>query len=283
MLIPTHVRSKSPASKGSLAAALPVLFLLSACAGGAAPPAEDTGPDTAYGAPVPLGAGNVRAYVVSEGGVPVEIGVAMDEGTLTALPPNNGPGSMPMPDGNSMYMYQLELPAENPTPFHFVTFDWNPVGHEPPGVYDVPHFDAHFYLVPDETLLEIDPANPAFAAMSAATPAAEFMPPGHIQPFPEPAAIPMMGVHWVDPVSPELAGTGTFSSTHIFGTWNGALIFMEPMFTLSLLESRPNHRQQFPVPSRFATAGQYPSEYSIRWDEAAREYRIALAGFQAGQ
>jgi hypothetical protein len=58
---------------------------------------------------------------------------------------------------------------------------------------------------------------------------------------------------------------------------------MEPMFTLSLLESRPNHRQQFPVPSRFATAGQYPSEYSIRWDAAAREYRIALAGFQAGQ
>jgi hypothetical protein len=182
-----------------------------------------------------------------------------------------------------MYAYDLDLPADNPTPFHFVTFDWNPVGHEPPGVYDVPHFDAHFYLVPKEVRMGIDPASPEFATRSAATPAAEFMPPGHIQPFPEPAAVPMMGVHWVDPASPELAGTGPFTETFIYGTWNGELIFVEPMFTLDFLAARPTLVRQVPVPARYVEPGHYPSEFSIRWEEEAGEYRIGLLGFQPAE
>jgi hypothetical protein len=225
----------------------------------------------------------MRTYVLQEEGQPVEIGLALDAATLTALPPQHGPGSVAMPDGNSTYPYQLDLPAGHGTPFQFVAFDWNPGGHEPPGVYDVPHFDTHFYLVSDDVVMTIDPENPNFAAMSARMPAPEFMPPGHVQPFPEPAAVPMMGVHWLDPESPELAGTASFTSTYIYGTWNGSLIFMEPMFTVALLESRPNVRQSVPVPPRYAQPGRYPTEFSIRWDEAAGEYRIALSGFQPSQ
>jgi hypothetical protein len=33
----------------------------------------------------------------------------------------------------------LELPEDNPTPYRFVELNWNPRGHEPAGIYDLPH------------------------------------------------------------------------------------------------------------------------------------------------
>ena len=51
----------------------------------------------------------------------------------------------------------LDLPAKNPTQYKFVQFDWNPAGHEPAGVYDLPHFDFHFYTVSRRSA-ELDPA-----------------------------------------------------------------------------------------------------------------------------
>jgi hypothetical protein len=35
--------------------------------------------------------------------------------------------------------------------------DWNPRGHIPDGVYTVPHFDVHFYLITREQREEIVP------------------------------------------------------------------------------------------------------------------------------
>lgn len=284
-MIPAAPQHASPpvAPEGRLGAsgfAVALALLLSACAGDAPPPPEEAGPEIVYSPAVPLGAGNMRTYVVSEGGLPVELGVAFDEATLATLPPQHGPGSIPMPDGNSTYQYVLELPAGHGSPFQFALVDWNPGGHEPPGIYDIPHLDLHFYLVSDETRMGIDPMNPEFMAMAAAMPAPELMPPGHIHPMPEPTAVPMMGVHWLDPTSPEVAGTGPFTNTYIYGTWNGELIFTEPMITVALLQTRPNIRQTVPVPARYATPGHYPTEYLVRWDEGAQEYRVALSGFQ---
>ena len=39
--------------------------------------------------------------------------------------------------------------------FQFVQFDWNPKGHEPEGVYTLPHFDFHFYTVSDAAVMAI--------------------------------------------------------------------------------------------------------------------------------
>lgn len=47
----------------------------------------------------------------------------------------------------AMNSWDLQLPAQNPTPYKFVGFGWNPAGHERPGVYDLPHFDFHFFRV----------------------------------------------------------------------------------------------------------------------------------------
>ena len=42
--------------------------------------------------------------------------------------------------------YVLELPANKGKNFYtHVLIDWNPKGHEPAHIYDLPHFDIHFY------------------------------------------------------------------------------------------------------------------------------------------
>src|SRR6185369_10294388 len=132
---------------------------------------QNPGVHRQYGTPQKVGNGTVRTYVVLDqknGGAPVEIGVAMSEDALQGLPaPMPGPGMQ-------MNMYILDLPAQNPTPYQFVQFDWNPAGHEPAGVYDQPHFDFHFYRVPKSVRDGIVPSDPNFATKAASYPANQF-------------------------------------------------------------------------------------------------------------
>jgi hypothetical protein len=137
-------------------------------------------PDTAaglrarYGAPVAMGSGQARTYVVVNelSGQPVEVGVALSAQALEGLPshsPDHGPGT------HGPYSeYLLELPAGNPTPYRFVEVDWNPYGHG--GPYTAPHFDFHFYRVPVATRNEIDLSDPDYATKAARLPAAEEIP-----------------------------------------------------------------------------------------------------------
>lgn len=46
------------------------------------------------------------------------------------------------------------------TPFEHITFDYNPNGHGPTGIWTFEHFDLHFYLVPLSVLADIVPAGP---------------------------------------------------------------------------------------------------------------------------
>src|SRR6476660_3240251 len=115
-----------------------------------------------YGAPVALGNGQARTYVMLDrlSGSPVEVGVALSAGALDGLPkhsPDHGPGTH---GPHSEYL--LELPADNPTPYRFVELDWNPQGHG--GPYTAPHFDFHFYRVPIATRNEPDLNAAGFAA-----------------------------------------------------------------------------------------------------------------------
>ena len=47
-----------------------------------------------------------------------------------------------------------------------------------------------------------------------------------------------MGVHWIDPEVAGVRRARQFTQTFIYGSWNGRLIFAEPMITKALLESR---------------------------------------------
>lgn len=254
-----------------------------------------------YGAPVALGAGHARSYVVLDdapGGGPAEFGVALDEAALENLP-----APMPMPEGTDPHAhadsheYLLPLPAENPTPYKLVELDWNPGGHEPPGVYDVPHFDFHFYTITKAARDAIDPAvtgGDGYAAKSAAVPAAQQVPAAYVAlaaPGTPPVAVPHMGVHWSSVQSPELQGmlghpelAKPFTTTFIHGSWDGRFIFDEPMVTRAFILARkaaaPAAQRDSVMPlaaaAAYAASGYHPASYRVQYDAGTKEYRVAL-------
>lgn len=256
-----------------------------------------------YGPAQPLGNGTVRTYVIvdqKDRNVPVEVGVAMSESAMVNLP---APNMAAMAKGAEMNMaammntYLLDLPAQNPTQYKFVQFDWNPMGHEPAGVYDLPHFDFHFYTVAQSVRNSIVPGDPTYATKAALFPGDSLRAPFYIDAATaanapaSAAAVPQMGLHWLDVRSPELQGlTGhpeaykPFTKTFIYGSWNGEFIFDEPMITRDYILAKHDATDAavrdelvaVPTAKHYSPAGYYPSAYRISYDSAAKEYRIAL-------
>ena len=229
---------------------------------------------TTYGEPVTVGRGTARTYVTITNGVPAEVGVALSEAALTGLPDEHAAGGVHA-HGHITFEHVLQLPERNPTPFRHVLLNWNPGGHEPPGIYDTPHFDFHFYVIDDAERLAIDPADPDYQRKAERKPAPEFIPQRYV--MPAPLAFARMGVHWVDTTSSELKGQ-PFTGTFIYGSWNGKVIFAEPMITKTYLETKPQFSAELPAPQRGRDAGYYPKGYRVHWDAEAKEYRIALTG-----
>ena len=146
------------------------------------------------------------------------------------------------------------------TPFDHVFLSFSHSGHEPPGIYDIAHFDLHFVTQPLAERAAIPPYSTETAKKF------DNLPPTGIIPAPYfrlPAGVPAMGVHWANPTSPELNG-GKFTETFILGSYDGKLTFYEPMITLELLASKPNITKAAPIPTKFAASGYFPMKYSIK-------------------
>jgi hypothetical protein len=279
---------------------------IAACSSSVEAPGEQDQDNVRYGPAVSLGSGTVRTYVELDRDhpdTPVEIGVAMSEGVMADLPDGSAMSSaMTGHDAHTsmamvMYMNLLDMPADNPTPYRFVQLDWNPEGHEPAGVYDLPHFDFHFYTVSKEVRSSIVPTDEHYADKAANVPPAEQRAPFYVDAAtpvgipPAVAAVPEMGLLWLDVRSPELqviAGHPEsyqpFTKTFIYGSWDGKFIFDEPMITRDYIVSKreatdPAVRDEVipvPVPEQYESAGYYPGAYRITWDPEAKEYRVAL-------
>ena len=239
---------------------------------------------TSYGVAQTLGNGTARTFVTLDAaGKPTSVGVALTEAALTNLP------MTPNAPSPSAVMLQLALPADAPvTGYNHIMVDWNPLGHEPDHVYTLPHFDFHFYSVTPAQVMAIMPTDPQWATKAASLPGASFVPTGYVAASvlggvpAGAAAVPMMGLHWLDTASPELQPPPTgkpFTETFIYGSWDGKFIFMEPMITKAYMESLKNTAgmtRNIGTAAQVASAGYYPSAYSIRYDVAAKEYRISL-------
>jgi hypothetical protein len=230
---------------------------------------------TVAGEAVKLGNGTVHAYLTMDGDQPMELGVAISKATMASLPEGHGVDNH-VP-GRSFFPNLLPLPKENPTPFRMVELDWNPMGHEPDGVYTKPHFDFHFYTIDRAEWDQITPENPEFQRKGLQVPSAEYVPAGYI--MPAPMVVPKMGLHWVNPMSPELSQGKPFGATFIYGSWDGKFIFAEPMITKQFIEETTDFTADVPMAVKYAVAGYHPSKYRVRFDEASQEYRIAITGF----
>ncbi len=111
-----------------------------------------------------------------------------------------------------------------------VEIDWHPHGHEPKGVYDVPHFDAHFYVIDKSERDAI-----AFGAPgTVAKPDSAIVPEGYVT---DGTVVPMMGMHFVPGSAPEFHGK-PFMCTQIWGYNKGHLAFVEAMFSLQFINGK---------------------------------------------
>lgn len=224
---------------------------------------------TYYSAAKPLGDGVVRTWVtVSKEGKPTAIGVAMSEKALTNLPQGDGHQH----DVPHSFETLLQFPkVAQLTPFKFMTLDWNPHGHEPAHVYDKPHFDFHFYMIPDELRKTIPGLAPT--EFDPAPPAPAYLPADYVM---TPGRVPAMGTHFIDVTSPELSGS-PFTKTFIFGGYQGSVIFYEPMITLDYIASKPQANIPIKQPAAFQKEGYYPQSYRIEFDSQRKEHKIYLA------
>ncbi len=216
-----------------------------------------------YGKPVKIGSGNAMTFFEPDDhNHPVSLGIVMDEAVLTNLPDMHET------------QFTLSVPDEMvaTTPYQHVSLDWNPHGHGPAPIYDKPHFDMHFYMISEADRKPIDVNNPAMEKL----PGGDFMPTKYSG---EPGGISGMGKHWVDVTSPELNGA-PFKTTFIYGSYDGKVIFHEPMISRDYLLTKPDTLMNIEQPAKVAKPAHYPTKYSIRYDAAAKKYFITMLGFE---
>ena len=261
-------------------------------------------PGMQYGPAVKVGNGTARTYVVRDPklNIPVEMGVALCDCAMDGLPAKDPhaahKAAASAHEHVDNHVYLLSLPKVGVAPYQFVELDWNPGGHEPPGIYDQPHFDFHFYTISPEERAAIVPTDPDFQKKADMLPAEAQRPEFYAMAAPPGApapGVPLMGVHWIDVRSPELQGMmgkpelyKPFTTTFIYGSWAGRFTFVEPMITRAYIMSKKTatdaatQNELIPVPTakQYSPAGYYPSAYRIAWDAAAKEYRIAITQLQ---
>lgn len=194
-------------------------------------------------------------------GTPEEVAAVFTSGALRNLPDDHG----------HAHEFTLTMPsAAAVAPYDHVTLDWNAHGHAPPGVYDVPHYDIHFYFVDAAARDRIGPHDSV--QFNRPLPP-EMLAPMYVE---TPGGVPRMGAHVVDGLSPEIAGTGAFAHTFIYGKYDGELNFLEPMAAMTFLEAEPDVEATVRRPERYGRRGYFPGAYAIRYDADADTYAVAL-------
>ena len=200
---------------------------------------------------------------------PERIGISIDAEAMNSLDPGDEH------NGGHNHANALSLafhPKANVTPFVHALLDWNPHGHEPAGVYTLPHFDFHFYMTSEADRKAIPPFevdNTGFLKL----PAEGHMPAIYV---PTPGGVPQMGTHWIDVTTPEING-GTFTQTFLYGSYNSEVTFYEPMITKAFLDANPSFTRDFPVPAKFKKSGYYPTK--MRIEKINGITNIVLEGF----
>lgn len=224
--------------------------------------------NTFYGPEVKFGGGKARSFVIiTHTGTPQELGVEISADAFSGL--TSAPGE-------NSYILSLHQKAQTVTPFDHIELDWNPTGHDPQGIYTVPHFDFHFYTISLEEQMAIPPYSIQTAAMFDAAPQAGYIPAGYI---PAPGGVPQMGKHWVDVLSPEFNG-GMFTKTFIYGSYNGAVTFWEPMITKAYIEDTMSSSTAIRQPQYFSPSNTYyPTQYKVYTDPGTGNHYISLSGF----
>lgn len=224
--------------------------------------------NTFYGPQLEIGNGHMRSWInITHSGRPLAIGLEMTDGALSNLPTD------PANHMEATWHVKLHQKAHDVTPFDHLMINWNVMGHEPPPIYGLPHFDFHFYKVSmEEVMSTTDPVKFNIQPPAGYIPTAYLFAGG----------VPMMGAHWVDLMSPELQapnapGYAAFTHTMIYGSYDGEVTFVEPMITHAFLNSGATVQKWYRQPLLFSPTGtNYPTRYNIWKDNKTQRHYVAL-------
>jgi hypothetical protein len=240
-----------------------------------------------------IGAGTVQSFVtLDSAGAPVAVGVTLSLGALEQLPPVpntvsrcydlNGDGKYTGHECHGDEERILDVPVDTSAklPFRWIQINWNPAGHHNTP-YARPHFDFHFHTGDRARVEAMAPGRCGelvdcgqFKVATRPVPA-RYLPSGYIDIG---AVVPRMGNHLLDSQSPELRDSLPFTSTFIYGAWDGELIFWEPMITLEFLETQ-NSCLEIRQPDAFRQPGYYPTQYCVR-QKGNGERTVSLERFR---
>ena len=220
---------------------------------------------TLWGEEVSVGQGMARSYVeVDDANEPLSLGISLTGGVLNGLP-----------DQMHQYDYMLPLPKiVCLPPYKYAMLNWNPHGHDPVEIYGKPHFDFHFYTIPNDVREKITCTGDDEATCMK-MPSSDYIPAYY---SPTPAGVPMMGWHWFDTRSGEFHGQ-PFTSTLIYGFYDGKVAFVEPMITREFLQSHGTVDADIPAPAKVADDGYYPQHYNLDYDSVQDRFMIRLDHF----
>jgi hypothetical protein len=214
--------------------------------------------NTFFSAAVPVGNGSGRSWVTeNQNGEPVIVGLTFSEEALENLPHDVTEYVFPLPSGKGKSFYT------------HVVLDWNPEGHIPEHVYDLPHFDVHFYITSNENRMAIQEND---MAEFSNVPSAKYIPESYMR---EEAGVAQMGTHWVDLTSGEFNGH-TFNKTFIWGSYDGRFTFWEPMVTRDYLITKPDEVHQVRQPAAYQQDGYYPTQYKVSYSPDKKEYTVSM-------
>lgn len=208
---------------------------------------------------------------LNDAGAPLQLGVTFTDQALNSVP---GPDGQ-MPGHDMRNSLTLKMPGKaSMLPFKHIGLDWNPAGHEPPGIYDKPHFDFHFYMISEAERLAI-PVYDQDSVKFKNAPPAGYLPATYFNPG---GGVPAMGAHWIDANTPEIKPPFNFTETFFYGSYNGKVIFYEPMITRDFIIGVANKfERDIPQPEKFQVKGYYPTKTSVIRKNG--ETQVILSGF----
>jgi hypothetical protein len=177
---------------------------------------------------------------------------------------------------------RIELPeaARGQGGFTHFVLNWEAGGH-PPAPFLTPHFDFHFYTIPES---EVDAIDCADTSKPAALPAGYGLPditlPPHMAEMMHVSTlvglcVPKMGMHAMPRT--DLERQDTFGGTMVIGYYKQAPIFVEPMVSKAMLMKRQSF--DLPTPTVPGKTGSQPTRFRAGYDPATEVYRLTLSGF----
>jgi hypothetical protein len=230
-------------------------------------PGPVPGADRQYGETAMLAGGEVSTWAELD-----------DQGAIAQLGLTVAATAIDAADRNEEVYPAVPASVQGSTPFDHVGFGYQGQGHGPPGVYDLPHFDIHFYLVDDATRQAVDCVDEPMPAADR-VPEPYFIPGTGLEP--DGTCVPGMGIHALNPLSPELAQVEPepFTHTLIYGYHGGELAFVEPMVTQEWLGARESFSYDIQRPGGIAADQLWPNRLTGSYDANAEAYHLVFDGF----